>query len=80
MHARTTHFREISLTPTRRGKCPACGKPTVRTQKFFETVNPYNRAEDGTPKTPDQIFASVREKAENWVPDFRHERCKPEDA
>lgn len=72
----TYSFPEIWSRHTRTGPCPVCGKRTRRSKKFEQTVNPFNKNPDGTVKTRDEVWASVRAEAKAWEPDFRHEACK----
>lgn len=56
----TYHFESVTFksTRTRDGK---------RQQKTFtQTLNPFNKAADGTPKTREQILAELREEAYQW--------------
>lgn len=68
-------YEEISMYRKRPGNCPVCGKRTIKHKKFWQTVNPYNRI-NGRPKTWEEVYKSVQEEANNWVPDFRHDKCK----
>lgn len=72
----TYHFLKVEFRRTARGKCPTCGKATVRSQTFSQTVNPWNRNPDGAMKTHAEVAAAVREKAAAWVPDFAHAACR----
>ena len=76
MRTVTHTFHEIVARRTKSGPCPVCGKRVRRSQTFSETVNPFNRNEDGTPKSPAEVRASVNRKADAWEPDFTHERCE----
>ena len=67
----TVHrYVRISAHRTRSGKCPSCGKRRTRSKTFTSTVNPYNRNEDGTIKTPREVRLDLNAKASRWVPDF----------
>ncbi len=71
----TTTFDKIKHVEKRNGKCPVCGKRVQRSQTFEETVNPYNRNEDGTVKTAHEVRQSVRRKWQAWEPNFTHWDC-----
>lgn len=75
----TYRFEPVKAGITRRGKCPACGKTVQRSRTFEQTVNPFNRHEDGTPRSRAEIRAAVDLLADAWTPDFRHdtEACSP---
>jgi hypothetical protein len=42
---------------------------------FEQTVNPWNRRADGTPKTWDEVAVDVRATADAWVPNFQCKAC-----
>jgi hypothetical protein len=42
---------------------------------FEQTINPWNKNKDGNPKTYSEIIVELDEKANNWKPDFTHEKC-----
>ena len=75
MRTVTYTFPEIVARRTKSGSCPVCGKRVRRSQTFSETVNPFNRNEAGSPKSPEEVRTSVDEKADAWEPDFTHARC-----
>ena len=72
----TYTYDKIKHTERRNGTCPVCGKRVQRSTTFMETVNPYNRNEDGTVKSAQEVRESVRAKGKAWEPDFTHENCK----
>jgi hypothetical protein len=74
----TVRFDEIKCSSTRNGKC-ACGKRVTRSKTFYQTVNPYNRNKDGSPKTRNEVWDSVREEARNWNPVFICKKCQKGD-
>lgn len=76
MRTVTHTFHEIVARRSKSGPCPVCGKRVRRSQTFSETVNPFNRNEDGSPKSPAEVRVSVNKKADAWEPDFTHERCE----
>ena len=76
MRTVTHNFPEIVARRTKSGSCPVCGKRVRRSQTFSETVNPFNRNEGGTLKSPAEVRVSVNKEADAWVPDFTHARCE----
>lgn len=75
----TYTYAQVPCQATRTGACPACGKKVKRQRTFTQTINPFNRLTlpDGSvrPKTPQEVFESVRAEAAAWAPDpevFRH--------
>lgn len=67
-------FDTVKFYARKSGKCPACGKTTIRSRVFEQTLNPYNRNEQGLVKSRDEIRAELRVEAEEWEPDFRHQK------
>jgi hypothetical protein len=59
-------FNEIAARATVRWRDPQTGKPRQRTQKFWQTCNPFNVGADGKPKTAEQIRKEVRDQALLW--------------
>jgi hypothetical protein len=56
----TYRFPSVTLQAARK-------KDGKRQQKTFsQTLNPFNKAADGTPKTREQIMAELREEADRW--------------
>lgn len=76
MRTVTTTYQPVSFHATQNGTCPVCGKAVRRSRKFEVTVNPFNRKEDGTPRTVAECREQVKEEALAWVPDFTHTKCK----
>lgn len=71
----TNHFRPVKTRRVRTGSCPTCGRKVQRSKTFENTVNPFNRNDDGTVRTPEQVRAHVNDLADAWEPDFHHETC-----
>lgn len=64
----TTTFQEIRIRAKRRGPCTKCGRRVDRIRYFAQTVNPFNKTEDGRPKTPAEVRAAVQADADAWAP------------
>lgn len=60
------NFKEIFRTGEKSGKCRWCGKRAKVRQKFSQTVNPFNKDEDGIPKTYDKIWAELSADIAMW--------------
>lgn len=70
-------FEEVSLRAAKSLPCPGCGKKVRRQKTFTNTVNPWNVNEDGTPRTRDEIWEVLRNKASVWQTEpERHTECK----
>ncbi len=69
-------FREVAITRTKTGKCPHCGKSARRTEKFWQTINPYNRNAEGFVKTPGEITLELERHAMEWEAQIvEHAKC-----
>jgi hypothetical protein len=71
-------FERVPLTVSKTGKCPECGERVKRATTFYQTINPYNKTEDGRPKTYKDIYPELQVEADEWrkIPPV-HARCEP---
>lgn len=60
------NFDEISVKATRRW-VDADGKKRQETRKFWQTVNPFNLAADGSTKTREQIVQEINALRDEWL-------------
>lgn len=65
---RTTryNFNEVSVKAIKRWIGPD-GKKKQKTQKFYQTINPWNKNPDGSVKTREQIMAEIKIERDNWI-------------
>jgi hypothetical protein len=70
-------FERVPLTVSKVGKCLICGEKAKRATTFYQTINPYNKTEDGRVKTYKDIYPELREQADKWrkLP-VTHARCE----
>jgi len=69
-------FEEVTRKVTKRVPCRVCGAKMTRSETLSQTINPFNKNPDGTPKTREQIMADLKAKAERWHPwNDIHEKC-----
>lgn len=61
------YFEEVAVTGYRTFKDPVTGKKRQRTKKFWATINPFNKNEDGTMKTREQLYAKVTAERDAWL-------------
>ncbi len=59
------NFQEVSVKGTRRWK-DAEGKKRQQTKKFFQTISPFNKNADGSPKTREQILIQIKAERDAW--------------
>jgi hypothetical protein len=62
----THRFDEVSIKATRRW-ADADGKKRQQTRKFWQTLNPFNKSADGTPKNRAQIVAELIAERDEWL-------------
>ena len=62
----TVYFDEISTFRFRREPCSRCGNARQRTEKFHQTINPYNRNVQGVPKSRAEIYDEITKEADAW--------------
>ena len=55
-------FDVLKQTTKIAGTCGICGKKRSKTLVVEQTVNPYNRNEDGTPKSRNEVWIAVRKE------------------
>ena len=55
----TYRFQEIKCSRSIRLRCVECGKLRRRSLTIVHTVNPSNKNEDGTVRTPQEVAACV---------------------
>lgn len=55
----TYRFQQITRSREIRLKCSGCGKMRTRRIAVMNTINPYNRNEDGSVRTPQEVLACV---------------------
>lgn len=71
-------FEEVSLSGHKHGTCIACGKKRERAQRFFQTLNPFNRNAAGLPKSRAEIVEELEAKrAKWWAEPFVCRSCDP---
>ena len=73
----TYTYRQISVKGWKAGRCVVCGKGAERSKTFTNTVNPWNRNEDGSVRTAAEVLANVRRLACEWEAEpVKHARCE----
>lgn len=73
----TYTFEEVKRHAHKSGHCRVCGKPANRQTVFYQTLNPFNKAVDGTLKTRGQIQAELRDEVAAWESKpIVHLRCE----
>lgn len=70
-----TRFQPVWTHRKHKGKCGICGKTTTRSKSFEHTINPWNRNEDGSVRTYEEVRERVNAEADAWQPDFDHWTC-----
>mgnify|MGYP001570037263 CR=1 FL=1 len=70
-------FETVKFGVSKTGKC-SCGKRLKRSATFSQTLNPWNKRVDGTPKTRGDIQDELAAEAQEWkkLPVFCEEHRK----
>lgn len=72
------NFQEVALHSSKSGKC-GCGKRRSRSQKFWQTLSPWNKNDDGSIKDASQIRNELAEQIRAWKAEpITCEKCKAE--
>ena len=60
-------FRTTAISRHRSGTCTVCGKKgRKRSKTFSQTLNPYNKNEDGSIRTEEDIRHALSVEAHAW--------------
>ncbi|WP_055566008.1 hypothetical protein [Streptomyces atriruber] len=62
----TYTFEKVELYGEKRVKCTVCGKAMKRRTTVYQTLNPFNKTDDGKVKSRSQILAELRVKLDAW--------------
>lgn len=66
-------FQEIALYGKKSVACAGgCGRRLGRSQKFYQTLNPFNKLPDGTLKGREDIYVELLAQIKKWklLPDI----------
>jgi hypothetical protein len=73
-------FPEVALRSTKSGRC-ACGKRRQRSEKFFQTINPFNVNALGKPKSAAEITEELKQERDTWRQEpITCDQCKSKSA
>lgn len=73
----TYRFTEYPLTARKSVPCTVCGKKVRRQRTFSQTLNPFNKNEDGSVKTVPDIYRELRVQADAWKTEAEtHRGCE----
>ncbi len=67
------NFQEIKSKKVLNGICKICKKKRTRTISEEQTVNPFNKNEDGTIKNYYEVNTSVKEELNKRIEKFQEE-------
>lgn len=70
----TTTFDEEKLTGKKTVNCSGCGKKLARSKVFSQTINPWNKTQDGRVKTRADIRTELSAEIKEWK--LQPEICK----
>lgn len=58
-------FTQVTYPAQKSGVC-VCGKRAVRKERFWQTLNQFNKNAGGVPKTRDEILTELKDQAQLW--------------
>ena len=77
METVTRRFEKVGRKISKSGPCAKCGKRAKRTEEFFQTINPWNKNNDGMIKSRNEINDELRDNINAWViSPIYHQRCE----
>ena len=59
------NFEEVKINVKKSGKC-LCGKYRQRSRSFYQTINPFNKNQEGKIKTREEILVEIKKRAIEW--------------
>jgi hypothetical protein len=69
-------FEVVELKGQKQGTCSACGRRRQRTERFSQTVNPFNKNKAGQVKSREEIYEEVHAEWLAWMEKpFRCREC-----
>ena len=66
MNTITYIYQEVSIKGKKLGKCK-CGKRLSRKNTFTQTINPFNKNNDGEVKNRSEILVELQKEREEWM-------------
>ena len=70
MRTRKMTFQEVKVSATHRWT-DENGKKRQKTRSFAQTINPFNRNDDGTVKTYTQIMDEITKERDEWLAEMK---------
>lgn len=71
------NFQKVELKFSKSGLCPVCGKNASRTIKLYQTLNPFNKGDDGSVKTVEKIKSELVADGNRWkISPVLHAKCE----
>lgn len=61
-------FERVTRHVTKSVPCRGCGRMLRRSTTLGQTINPFNKNADGTPKNREQIADELEHKEKDWYP------------
>lgn len=69
-------YQPVKVYRKKFGQCQICQKNIIRMKTFEHTINPFNKDNEGYIKNYNDVLSDVTKEADNWIPDFIHDKCK----
>lgn len=73
----TVRYQQVKRTVRKKAPCRGgCDRNLDRQRTFTQTISPFNRSPDGTPKTYAQVWESLGQECEAWEPQAVCKNCQ----
>lgn len=68
MATTTINFEEVAIRGFKRVKCAGgCKRTLTRKEKFWKTINPFNKDEYGNIKSREQLLVELKVERDEWM-------------
>ena len=70
-------FSRVCFLAAKVGKCEKCGKRVRRTKTFWKSISRWNRNEDGSVRTREEIYIACKKEGKQWESEpIFHLKCE----
>lgn len=71
MFTRTVTFEKCPVFQQVPYICSGCGKNRMKTFRTIHTINPFNKNDDGSVRSREQVYAKAREENDKKITEFK---------
>jgi len=71
------NFEVCEYNVEKSGKCIICNKQIKIKEKFYQTLNPFNKNKNGETKSREEIYNELKEQVKEWrLKPIIHRKCE----